>query len=297
VSADDGGPPPTEGRVTTAGLELHYLDWGRPTEPAGPPIVLLHGGGLNAHTWSRVCAVLRTDLRCIAPDLRGHGDSDWHPEGDYTLESHAADVGALASALGLDRFVLAGMSLGGSVALTFAGGDRASLVGLVLVDVGPGGSREEGRRRLGALLEGHQEYASIEEVVDRALALNPGRSRERLRRNVELNMRRTPAGAWTWKWDPRIRWRAAPMTEDEERRYAAERSARLWAAAAAVDCPTLVVRGGDSDLFLDEDARRTVAGFRSARLETIPGAGHTVQADRPDELAAVLRAFVERDVA
>jgi pimeloyl-ACP methyl ester carboxylesterase len=289
---------PADGYVTGGGGRLHYLEWRPPADREEPPTaVFLHGGGLNAHTWRRTIESLAGDIRCIALDLRGHGDSDWHPDADYALESHAADVGATVEQLGLDWPVIVGMSLGGAVALTYAGGRPASLRGLVMIDSGPGGSREEGRRRLGDLMEGHQEYPSLDAAADRALAVNPDRDREQLRRSVARNMRETTQGTWTWKWDPRIRWRSAPMSADEEKAIADERSRRLWAAAAAVTCPTLVIRGGESDMFLEADARRTVAGIPNARLVTIPGAGHTVQADRPDELARQVREFITRDTA
>ena len=91
-------------------MRFHYLDWGI---KGLPPVVFLHGGGLNAHTWDIVCAALRRERHCLALDQRGHGESEWSPEMDYATESHAGDVGAFVDALKLERFVLVGMSLGG----------------------------------------------------------------------------------------------------------------------------------------------------------------------------------------
>jgi esterase len=298
---EPGGIAPVEGVVEGDGVRLHYLDWGR--APQGevrggartPTTALfLHGGGLNAHTWRRTIAELVPGLRCVALDLRGHGDSSWHPDGDYALESHADDVAAVVADLGLTWFVLVGMSLGGAVALTYAGRDPDDLRGLVMIDNGPAGSREEGRRRLGELMAGHQEYPSLDAAVERAMAVIPGRDPERHKRSVARNMRASPSGTWSWKWDPRIRWRAG-MTPDEERAFADERSRRLWAAAAAVTCPTLIVRGGASDMFPEADAQRAAAAFADGRLVTIEGAGHTVQSDRPEALAETLRAFIDRE--
>jgi pimeloyl-ACP methyl ester carboxylesterase len=272
------------------------LDWGR---APGPTILLLHGGGLNAHTWDVVCDLLHAEYRCIALDLRGHGDSQWSDDGDYSLEAHASDLSRVVSALALDPVVLVGMSLGGAVALTYAGAARSTVVGLVLVDTGPGGSRQLGRRRLGAFMQGPEEYSSVDEIIDRAIAFNPRRSRERLRRTLLQNLRRTPAGTWQWKYDRRFRPRFAdPSVSAEERaRLTEARSRGLWDAARAVSCPVLVVRGSESDMFLDEDAERTAAGFAHARSLAIEGASHTVQSDRPYELAAALREFIETDVS
>ena len=280
---------PVDRDLEGAGLRLHALDWG----PApGPVAVFLHGGGLNAHTWDVVCDLLHEELHCLAIDLRGHGDSDWQPDGNYAMQGYVADLDAAVRSLSLERFILVGMSLGGVVALELAARDRRVL-GLVLVDTGPGGSRPAGRRRLGQFMDGPSEFASIDEIIDRAVAFNPRRSPERLRRTLLQNLRQTSSGTWTWKYDPRIRLgsRGRPATHEEVDRWIAERSKRLLAAAREVSCPTLIVRGGDSDMFHDEDAERSVEGFPDARWIRIEGASHTVQSDRPQELAAALREF------
>lgn len=279
---------PSEGDLIGAGLRLHYLDWGGGPEPA---IVFLHGGGLNAHTWDVVCDVLHDDGRCLALDLRGHGDSEWHPDGDYALESYVTDLGAAVDALGLDRFLLVGMSLGGVVGLAYAARHSARLTGLVLVDTGPGGSRPAGRRRLGAFMTGPEEFASIDEIIDRALAFNPRRSRERLQRTLRNNLRQTERGTWTWKYDPRFRGLGQDTVISEETidRRIEERSRLLWVAAGQVTVPTLIVRGGQSDMFHDEDAERGAAAFPDGRWVRVDGASHTVQSDHPYELAALIR--------
>jgi hypothetical protein len=127
-------------------MRFHYLDWGT---RGRPPILFLHGGGLNAHTWDLVCLGLRRERHCLALDQRGHGDSEWSPEMDYSTESHVGDLEAFVDRLGLDRFVLVGMSLGGANGLAWAGHHSRRLAGLVLVDVGPEtrhGRRAEDRR-------------------------------------------------------------------------------------------------------------------------------------------------------
>src|SRR5207249_11254917 len=104
---------------------------------APPPVLFLHGGGLNVRTWDLVGAALKIERHCLALDQRGHGDSEWSPEMDYATESHVADLDAFVDHLGLDRFVLVGMSLGGANALAWAGAHSRRLAALVLVDVRP----------------------------------------------------------------------------------------------------------------------------------------------------------------
>jgi esterase len=265
--------------VELGDMRLHVLDWGG----SGEPIVLLHGGGLTAHTWDLVCLGLRSTYRCIAPDLRGHGDTSWSPELRYQLADHRSDVEGLVAHLGLDRFVLVGMSLGGAVAMNYAGQHPDKLAALVLVDVGPAMSGA-GRERLRNFATESQRLESVDAYVERAMAFNPRRKPELLRRSLLHNLRQDSDGMWAWKYDPR---RMGPAGSDPARR-----AEEMWSAIERVDCPTLVVRGADSDMFLEQDAAQLVSRLRHAQFVQIPGAGHTVQGDQPRALTAALRAFL-----
>lgn len=273
---------PNGHRLQANGLNFHYLDWGSPNLT---PVLFLHGGGLNAHTWDLCCLALRRRYHCLALDQRGHGDTDWSPDGDYSLEAHRADVEAVVERLGLNRFFLVGMSMGGGAALAFAGRQTEQLAGLVLVDIGPD-TRDAGRRRISEFVSGPREMDSIEAFVDRALSFNPRRRPELLRRSLLHNLRQTPNGKWTWKYDHR-RYAAMTPAAREQRRAA------LWAAVPNVTCPTLVVRGAQSDVFHDEDAERLVAALPRGNWVRIEGAGHTVQGDQPKALVEALVPFFE----
>jgi pimeloyl-ACP methyl ester carboxylesterase len=273
---------PSPHHVLLGTMRFHYLDWGT----AGlPPVVFLHGGGLNAHTWDLVCAALRPERHCLALDQRGHGESEWSPEMDYSTESHTGDVDAFLEALKLERFVLVGMSLGGVNALAWAGKHRGRLTGLVLVDVGPE-IRFDGVRKIAAFTSEATPLDSVEQFVDRAMAFNPRRNRELLRRSLLHNLRRMPDGRWMWKYDQRHRGKVDPEA------YARRREL-LWSAVDTVECPTLVVRGAQSDVFHDEDAERLARRFRRGRWVRIEGAGHTVQGDNPADLLVCLREFLD----
>ena len=273
---------PDECHVLLRRMRFHYLDWGT---QGLPPVVFLHGGGLNAHTWDLVCAALRRERHCVALDQRGHGESEWSPQMDYSTESHVGDLEAFVDMLRLDRFVLVGMSLGGANALAWAGQHSRRLAGLVLVDVGPE-VRADGIRKIAAFTSETTPLHSVDEFVERALAFNPRRNRELLRRSLLHNIRRMPDGRFMWKYDQRHRGKVDPDA-------IARRRALLWSAVDTVECPTLVVRGAQSDVFHDEDAERLAARFRQGRWVRIERAGHTVQGDNPADLLVSLRAFLD----
>src|SRR5580700_4031257 len=100
---------PQDHEVKVGQMRLHYLDWGNEHLP---PILFLHGGALTAHTWDLCCLALRDEFHCLALDQRGHGESDWSPESDYSIAAQRQDIKAFVDRIGLDRFVLVGMSLG-----------------------------------------------------------------------------------------------------------------------------------------------------------------------------------------
>ena len=273
---------PDERHLLLRRMRFHYLDWGT---SGLPPMVFLHGGGLNAHTWDLVCLSLRGQRHCVALDQRGHGESEWSPQMDYATESHVGDLGAFIDALGLDRFVLVGMSLGGVNALAWAGQHSRRLAGLVLVDVGPE-VRSDGVRKIAAFTSEATPLDSVEQFIERALAFNPRRNRELLRRSLLHNLRRMPDGRFMWKYDQRHRGKVDPAAQ-------ARRRELLWSAVERVECPTLVVRGAQSDVFHDEDADRLASRLAKGRWVKVEGAGHTVQGDNPAGLLVELRGFLD----
>jgi pimeloyl-ACP methyl ester carboxylesterase len=278
---------PDAHHVVLRGMRFHYLDWGT---RGLPPMLFLHGGGLNVHTWDLVCASLKPERHCLALDQRGHGDSEWSPVMDYATESHAEDLGAFVDHLGLERFVLVGMSLGGANALAWAGSHSERLAALVLVDVGPE-VRQAGVRKIAAFTSEATPLDSIEDFVAKALAFNPRRDATLLRRSLLHNLRRMPDGKWMWKYDQRHRARALDPAAAGRRRDL------LWSAVAKVSCPTLVVRGAESDVFHDEDAARLSGALSHGRWVKIANAGHTVQGDNPAGLLVALRAFLSEVAA
>jgi pimeloyl-ACP methyl ester carboxylesterase len=273
---------PERRHTVVDGFRLHHLDWG--TE-GRPPILFLHGGALNAHTWDVVCLAMRKDYHCLALDQRGHGDSEWSPELDYTPQAHRRDILGLVDRLGLDRFLLVGQSMGALNAFTFAAAHPDRLRGLVLIDAGPS-IRSHGAARIGEFVGATAEIESIDEALEKALSFNPKRDPRLLRRSLLYNYRRLPSGKWARKHDMR-HWLGTDMRER------AERHQRSWDDVERVTCPTLVVRGGLSDVFHDEDAESFAAALPDGRWVRVENAGHTVQGDNPRELCEKLREFFD----
>lgn len=280
---------PREDDIVVDGMRLHYLDWGGKGKPT---ILFLHGGALTAHTWDLCCLALRDDYHCLALDQRGHGDSDWAPAtgsgvGDYSIAAQVADINGFIDRLGLDRFVLAGMSMGAINALAYAINHSERLSHLVIIDAGPE-MRRPGSRRIRDFVNDVADAVSIEAIIERALEFNPRRDPKILRRSLMHNLRRQADGSWRWKYD-RSRFQRLDNTTHQAER------ARLADGLDRISCPALVVRGGDSDVFHDEDAERLAARLPHGRQVTVPNAGHTVQGDNPKGLVAELRRFLGGD--
>jgi len=272
---------PSEHDVNVGQLRFRYLDWGT---KGLRPILFLHGGALTAHTWDLCCLALRDEFHCIALDQRGHGDTDWAPDADYSIGAQREDIRGFADRLGLDRFVLVGQSMGAINGLAFAVTHPERLSALVMIDAGPE-VRRRGSSRIREFVNGGAKPETLEEIIERALAFNPRRDPQILRRSLMHNLRRQPDGSWSWKYD---RSRFQRLDHDI---HLAERR-RLADNLAKVTCPAFIVRGAESDVFHQDDAERLAKNFPDGRQITIAQAGHTVQGDNPKDLVAALREFL-----
>jgi pimeloyl-ACP methyl ester carboxylesterase len=261
-------------------MRLHYLDWGTAGQP---PLLFLHGGRLTAHTWDLVCLALRGEHHCLALDQRGHGDSEWSPEGDYRPSAQLTDITGWLDALGCERAVLVGQSMGALNAFRLARAFPGRVRALVLIDIAPEGHQSPGARRIrefGAATEPD----SLEAFVARAVAFNPRRRPELLRRSLLHNLRPLPDGRLTWKYDARFGpqlFQSIAAAMDE-----------LATGAGEVECPTLVIRGGESDVVTREQGLAFAARFPAARFAEVAAAGHSVQGDNPRALVEELVAFM-----
>jgi pimeloyl-ACP methyl ester carboxylesterase len=266
--------PPTVRRAEVEvepGRAVSALLWGD-----GPPdLVLLHGGAQNAHTWDTVALALGRPL--VAVDLPGHGHSGWRADHTYAPPVLADDVAVALRALAPEAAMVVGMSLGGLTALSLADRHPDVVPRLALVDVTPGANREKAEP-IAAFVAGPERFADFDEILGRTVAFNPTRSVSSLRRGVLHNAREEPDGSWVWRYDRT--WATPPEFES------------LWPAVDRLRVPTMLVRGALSPVVTDADVDELRRRLPGVRVEVVEGAGHSVQGDRPLELAALLEAFL-----
>lgn len=273
------GPP--EVRRTKVEVEpgraVSALVWGT----APPDLVLLHGGAQNAHTWDTVALAL--DRPLVAVDLPGHGHSDPRDDGPFGPVQNASDVAVALEALAPDAPMIAGMSLGGLTAIAL-GARRPELVRrLALVDVTPGVDREKAAP-IAAFIAGPESFESFDEILARTIEFNPTRTVSSLRRGVLHNAVERDDGRWVWRYQrPRL-IETAEMPD----------FGVLWDDVSKLTMPLMLVRGTESGVVGDEDVTELRRRQPDVRVETVVGAGHSIQGDRPLELAQLLADFLGR---
>jgi pimeloyl-ACP methyl ester carboxylesterase len=262
-------------------------------DPADPPVVLLHGGGQTRHSWgTTLTALADKGWRAYSMDLRGHGESAWATDGDYTLDAFAGDILAISRTLDQPP-ALVGASLGGISCLAAIGehGNETVARALVLVDVAPK-IEDAGRERIGLFMIEHMEdgFGSLEEVADAIAAYNPHRPRPSNLEGLKKNLRERD-GRWYWHWDPTFI--VGRMGGADETRSSLIDPHRLETAARALTVPTLLVRGRVSDLLSEEGAREFLQLAPHAQMVDVSGAGHMVAGDRNDLFNDAVVAFLD----
>jgi pimeloyl-ACP methyl ester carboxylesterase len=274
-------------------LELHVLEWSQ----QGVPFVLLHGFGNEAHIWDDFAPTLAPHYRTLAVDLRGHGDSDRHPDALYDYPHHVADLEALCAALEIERLVLCGHSLGGRIAMRFAGRHPERMAGLVIVDSGPE-LDPRGVVRIQVDM-GRQEGARFASVAEYERGLSrayPAARPEALARMARCGLRRRADGRYEPKTDPEFHRLAREAGPGEAESREQENTRLLWSALERIACPTLVVRGAASDILAPDVADRMVEEvLTDGHLAVVGQAGHSVMTDNPEGFAEAVAAFALAD--
>ena len=262
---------PQDKFVTANGMRFHYLEWGG---AANPPMLLLHGFAQTCHSWDFVALGFSDDYRVIVLDQRGHGDSDWATDGDYSPETQQNDISAVVREIGLEDFTLMGLSMGGRNSFTYAANNPDRVRALVIVDAGPQ-NMQQGTQNIRNFVQQDDELDSVDAFVERVLKYNPRRPPEQIRGSIMHNLKQLPNGKWTWKYDKRLRRPGRRMGSDPETEK------RLWGYLEALQCPTLLVRGGASDIIAMDTADKMRNVIPNSQMATIEGAGHLVMGDSP----------------
>ncbi len=282
---------PTSHYFYSQRLKLHYVDWGNPEKP---PLLLLHGGRDHARTWDWTAHELREQYHIIAPDLRGHGDSQWSIGGSYSMVDYTLDVAQLLDAQGVFPITIIAHSLGGAIALQYTGTfpDRVKKVvaieGLgpppgMVKERSPQARMQEWIMEMQALSRRHpHRYAALEEAIARMRDANPRLTVEQARHLTIHGSYRDEDGTYLWKFDNYVRAASPYLFNIQEAR-------QLW---GQITCPTLLVRGTES-WASDPSRDGRASAFQNARVVNIEGAGHWVHHDQLEKFLEVVRDFLQ----
>jgi pimeloyl-ACP methyl ester carboxylesterase len=292
-SGDLNSSGPTSRIYFSQRLRLHYVDWGNPT---APPLLLVHGGRDHCRNWDWVATALRRDWHVLAPDLRGHGDSQWSPDGNYSTSAYIYDLDQLIHQQELAPVTIVAHSLGGNIAIRYTGVFPEKVRKLVAIEgLGPTPKQMAARSAVPIAdrmrkwvaeqraLSGRmpRRYGSIEDALKRMQDANRHLSPEQARRLTQYGVNQNEDGTYSWKFDNYVRADSPygmSQTEIQE----------LWTRIA---CPTLLVYGKESWARNPEEDGR-LQYFQDARVVSVEGAGHWVHHDKLDVFLGLLRDFL-----
>jgi pimeloyl-ACP methyl ester carboxylesterase len=248
--------------------------------------ILLHGFGDGAFVWALFAPYLTTDLRTLAIDFRGHGDSSWDLLARYSVEWHVADILHVIDTLGLERYVLVGHSLGGAVALQIAARRPTAVKGILVVDYGPDINAEGAARVRSDFHDSLRRWSSIAEYAQWLRERRPLINEVALSHIASMALRRQPDGSF--------RLRADPALDSESNSASLPRAAEVWHMLRGIPAPVTVVRGVGSAVLSESVVAKMTRILPNSRAVTVGTAGHAVLSDNPVEFSRVLQSFLSQ---
>ena len=279
--------------VTYSGADGVTLTADAQGDPAHPAVVFMHGGGQTRHAWGDAAECFAGQgYYTVTLDLRGHGDSGWSPDGVYAINTFVQDLRAvlpqLPNADSKAQPVLVGASLGGVTGLVAVGqAEEAIASGLVLVDIVPKINRE-GANKIGDFMRANPEgFANVEEAADAVAAYLPHRPRPKDVSGLKKNLRLKEDGRYYWHWDPQFINRTQDINPLQNKQI-------MDNAARNIHIPTLLVKGGISELVDDAGVEEFRQVLPMGEVVEVAGAGHMVAGDKNNAFDGVVLEFLER---
>ena len=278
---------PRDEFVEVNSLKLHYREWGDIRSRRA--LLMLHGYAATAEMWSEVASELSREFRVIALDMRGYGQSARADDMDYTRSAQLEDLEAFIDSLGLRSVTLVGHSMGGALAICYAAEHPEVVTALVAIEAVPEVLRSgiEGIRRL--LMTG-ESFSSVDQAMEAFRALQPYAVNEQLERRVMSVLRADASGRLVWDFDEAFR---DPQIRPPEPDPGQRRLSDLWDSADRIQCPTMIIRGQDTDMLTPEAIQRLHRRIPGSRVSLIEDAGHQVPTDQPGALALNIREFLQ----
>lgn len=273
--------PVADELIEMRGLRFHYRDWA-PKKAGAPVLVLLHGYTSHARTWDLFAEAMTDRYRVLALDQRGHGESQWAPADRYGIDDMADDLAALVKALALEKFSLLGLSMGGMVAMEYAGRRPKELQKVSIVDIGPE-IVTQGVERIRTGVQASDVFADRDEAFAQMRARDSRPPEAHHRHRVDYSLMRTEDGKWTWRYDRALRKPTTLRPRDPD---------RSWTSCANIAVPAQLIRGDLSDILSPEIAKRMIETIPNARFDLVKDSGHAVPLDQPDGFLTAARAFL-----
>lgn len=254
------------------------------------PVLFLHGGGQTRHAWGKTAEILANNgWRTITLDLRGHGESDWAPNGDYSFTAFCADCVAVADQLGKPP-VLVGASLGGIAAILAEGtSDRTVSSGLVLVDMSSKSNPAGITRIQNFMRSGLDGFATLEDAARAIAAYTPQRARKTNPEGLKKVLRERN-GKWYWHWDP------AFISQNRSEAEPNRPYGLLEVAMSNIYVPTMLIWGLMSDVVTREGVDDFLTRIPDATVVEVEGATHMIAGDRNDDFSEAVINFLDRKI-